>query len=224
MAERTHAWMNRCRRLALRHHIFQAFATLGYALGCLNQVRRFCQAILSDQEQDTPAEIAAHALACLPICPAAMRGAEAVPPHHSAHVSIKGARRSDRSGRRWRTWFASSWARAFPAASAHQAGCRQSKCGQVRPGAEVSAEPVWHRGTPTRVTPRCRRVGGSRRRASGCRGCPERRSWLPGVDQPAGALTLEMLPRWAYCRGRVGSARRCFGLAIRPWQPAVLRT
>ena len=46
VVERTHAWMNRFRRLAVRYErhedIHLAFATLGCALVCLNQIRRFC--------------------------------------------------------------------------------------------------------------------------------------------------------------------------------------
>ena len=44
--ERTHAWMNRLRRLVVRYErredIHLAFVTLGCALVCLNQIRRFC--------------------------------------------------------------------------------------------------------------------------------------------------------------------------------------
>jgi transposase len=43
--ERTDAWMNRFRRLAIlyehRADIFHSFTTLGCALVCLNQIRRF---------------------------------------------------------------------------------------------------------------------------------------------------------------------------------------
>ncbi|MBI0539783.1 IS5 family transposase, partial [Roseomonas sp. KE2513] len=46
VVERTHAWMNRYRRLPVRYErradIHLAFATLACALVCLNQVRRFC--------------------------------------------------------------------------------------------------------------------------------------------------------------------------------------
>ena len=46
VVERTHAWLNRMRRLAVRHErradIYQAFTTLGCALVCLRQIRRFC--------------------------------------------------------------------------------------------------------------------------------------------------------------------------------------
>lgn len=46
VVERTHAWMARLRRLAVRYErredIHMAFVTLGCALVCLNQVRRFC--------------------------------------------------------------------------------------------------------------------------------------------------------------------------------------
>lgn len=44
--ERTFAWLNRFRRLAIRYErradIHLAFTTLACALVCLNQVRRFC--------------------------------------------------------------------------------------------------------------------------------------------------------------------------------------
>ena len=44
--ERTLAWLNRFRRLAVRYErredIHLAFATLGCALVCLNQIRRLC--------------------------------------------------------------------------------------------------------------------------------------------------------------------------------------
>ena len=46
VVERTHAWMARLRRLAIRYErredIHLAFTTLGCALVCLNQIRRFC--------------------------------------------------------------------------------------------------------------------------------------------------------------------------------------
>ena len=46
VVERTHAWMARLRRLAVRYErredIHMAFTTLGCALVCLNQIRRFC--------------------------------------------------------------------------------------------------------------------------------------------------------------------------------------
>jgi len=46
VVERTHAWMNRFRRLVVRYEerddIHLAFATLGCALVCLNQTKRFC--------------------------------------------------------------------------------------------------------------------------------------------------------------------------------------
>ena len=46
VVERTHAWLNRLRRLAVRYErredIHMAFTTLGCALVCLNQIRRFC--------------------------------------------------------------------------------------------------------------------------------------------------------------------------------------
>ncbi len=46
VVERTHAWLNRFRRLSVRYErradIFLAFNILGCALVCLNQVRRFC--------------------------------------------------------------------------------------------------------------------------------------------------------------------------------------
>ncbi len=46
VVERTHAWMARLRRLAIRYErredIHLAFVTLGCALVCLNQIRRFC--------------------------------------------------------------------------------------------------------------------------------------------------------------------------------------
>ena len=45
VVERTHAWMARLRRLAVRYEqredIHMAFVTLGCALVCLNQIRRF---------------------------------------------------------------------------------------------------------------------------------------------------------------------------------------
>ena len=44
--ERTHAWLSRLRRLAIRYErrqdIHLAFVTLGCAIICLNQIRRFC--------------------------------------------------------------------------------------------------------------------------------------------------------------------------------------
>ena len=44
--ERTLAWLNRFRRLAIRYErradIHEAFVILGCALICLNQIRRFC--------------------------------------------------------------------------------------------------------------------------------------------------------------------------------------
>jgi len=44
--ERTFAWLNRFRRLAIRYEcradIHLAFTTLACALVCLNQIRRFC--------------------------------------------------------------------------------------------------------------------------------------------------------------------------------------
>ena len=46
VVERTLAWLNRFRRLAIRHErradIHEAFVTLGCALICLNQIKRFC--------------------------------------------------------------------------------------------------------------------------------------------------------------------------------------
>jgi len=46
VVERTHAWMNRFRRLVVRYEerddIYLAFATLACALVCLNQIKRFC--------------------------------------------------------------------------------------------------------------------------------------------------------------------------------------
>ena len=46
IVERTHAWLNRMRRLAMRYErradIYQAFTTLGGAPVCLRQIRRFC--------------------------------------------------------------------------------------------------------------------------------------------------------------------------------------
>jgi transposase len=46
VVERTLAWLNRFRRLTVRYErragIHLAFTTLGCALVCLNQVRRFC--------------------------------------------------------------------------------------------------------------------------------------------------------------------------------------
>lgn len=46
VVERTLAWLNRLRRLVVRYErradIHLAFVTLGCALVCLNQVRRFC--------------------------------------------------------------------------------------------------------------------------------------------------------------------------------------
>ena len=46
VVERTLAWLNRFRRLAIRYErradIHQAFTLLGCALICLNQIRRFC--------------------------------------------------------------------------------------------------------------------------------------------------------------------------------------
>lgn len=46
VVERTHAWMARLRRLIVRYErredIHLAFVTLGCALVCLNQIRRFC--------------------------------------------------------------------------------------------------------------------------------------------------------------------------------------
>ena len=46
VVERTHAWMARLRRLAVRYEeredIHLAFVTLGCALVCLNQIKRFC--------------------------------------------------------------------------------------------------------------------------------------------------------------------------------------
>ena len=46
VVERTLAWLNRFRRLTIRYErradIHQAFVTLGCALICLNQIRRFC--------------------------------------------------------------------------------------------------------------------------------------------------------------------------------------
>lgn len=46
VVERTLAWLNRLRRLAVRYErredIHLALTTLGCALVCLNQVRRFC--------------------------------------------------------------------------------------------------------------------------------------------------------------------------------------
>jgi transposase len=46
IVERTHAWLNRARRLVVRYErrsdIHLAFVTLGCALVCLSQIRRFC--------------------------------------------------------------------------------------------------------------------------------------------------------------------------------------
>ena len=46
VVERTHAWMSRFRRLTVRYEeredIHLAFVTLGCALVCLNQIKRFC--------------------------------------------------------------------------------------------------------------------------------------------------------------------------------------
>ncbi len=46
VVERTHAWLNQMRRLAVRYErradIFLAFNILGCALVCMNQIRRFC--------------------------------------------------------------------------------------------------------------------------------------------------------------------------------------
>jgi IS5 family transposase len=46
IVERTLAWLNRFRRLAIRYErradIHEAFVILGCALICLNQIRRFC--------------------------------------------------------------------------------------------------------------------------------------------------------------------------------------
>jgi len=46
VVERTLAWLNRFRRLAIRYErradIHEAFILLGCALICLNQIRRFC--------------------------------------------------------------------------------------------------------------------------------------------------------------------------------------
>jgi IS5 family transposase len=46
VVERTLAWLNRFRRLAIRYErradIHEAFTTLGCALICLNQIRRLC--------------------------------------------------------------------------------------------------------------------------------------------------------------------------------------
>ena len=46
VVERTHAWLNRLRRLCVRYErradIFLAFNILGCALVCLKQIRRFC--------------------------------------------------------------------------------------------------------------------------------------------------------------------------------------
>ena len=46
VVERTHAWLNRLRRLTVRYErredIHLALTTLGCALVCLNQIRRFC--------------------------------------------------------------------------------------------------------------------------------------------------------------------------------------
>ena len=46
VVERTHAWLNRFRRLSVRYErradIFLAFNIFGCALVCLNQIRRFC--------------------------------------------------------------------------------------------------------------------------------------------------------------------------------------
>ena len=46
VVERTHAWMARLRRLAVRYErredIHMALVTLGCALVCMNQIRRFC--------------------------------------------------------------------------------------------------------------------------------------------------------------------------------------
>jgi len=46
VVERTHAWLSQFRRLAMRYErrsdIHLAFVTLGCAIVCLNQIRRFC--------------------------------------------------------------------------------------------------------------------------------------------------------------------------------------
>ena len=46
VVERTLAWLNRFRRLAIRYElradIHEAFVILGCSLICLNQIRRFC--------------------------------------------------------------------------------------------------------------------------------------------------------------------------------------
>ena len=46
IVERTHAWMARLRRLAVRYErrddIHMAFTLLGCALVCMNQIKRFC--------------------------------------------------------------------------------------------------------------------------------------------------------------------------------------
>ena len=46
VVERTHAWMNRFRRLVVRYEerddIYLAFAILSCSLVCLNQIQRFC--------------------------------------------------------------------------------------------------------------------------------------------------------------------------------------
>ena len=46
VVERTFAWLNRLRRLAVRYErradIHEAFVTLGCALVCLNQISRLC--------------------------------------------------------------------------------------------------------------------------------------------------------------------------------------
>jgi transposase len=48
--ERTLAWLNRFRRLTVRYErradIHLAFTTLARALACLNQIGRFCWALL----------------------------------------------------------------------------------------------------------------------------------------------------------------------------------
>ena len=50
LVERTHARLNRLRRLVIRYErkadIFLAFTTLGCALVCRNQIRQFCKVFL----------------------------------------------------------------------------------------------------------------------------------------------------------------------------------
>jgi transposase len=52
VVERTHAWFNRFRRLPVRYErradIYDAFTSLAASLITLNQIRRFCYALLED--------------------------------------------------------------------------------------------------------------------------------------------------------------------------------